>query len=848
MSVPATKLGPYEVKSLLGRGGMGEVYRGWDARLGRNVAIKILPAAFSTDADRLRRFEQEARAAAALNHPNIVAVFDVGTAEGTPYVVSELLEGQTLREAMGSGRLPHRKALDFAIQITAGLAAAHEKGIVHRDIKPENVFVTSDGHVKILDFGLAKLRETQSSERVDTVTVTDGAHSTAGLVIGTAGYMSPEQVRGEAVAHRTDIFSFGATLYEMVSGARAFKGDSAIETLHAILNSDPPDLATGETTKPEIARIVQHCLEKEPAQRFQSARDLAFALKQLTGTASSSAIRRPTLARTRRLPWIAAALLLAALAIWESANYIAGTRAAATVAPSFRQLTFRRGIVGKARFAPDGQTVISSARWDGEPWIVQSTRIDTCVDGAWLGGAELESVSRVGELAVIVRGNTLARVPIGQGGVREVLEGVLCADWAPDGTMAAVRIDGLRNWVEYPLGHPIFEDPNVHSCMRVSPDGQLVAMIEQERGRDAKAWLTIFDRDGHIVSRSQRRPAIPIDHLAWTPDGREVWFSAAANDIGGEGGESAIRAMTTSGVERVVHRTIGSIRIEDISPDWRALVVSDFDRIELRAVDTRTHAERDLTWNGHSVPFGLSSDGHQMIFQDGGAFIGPTDGGPAVKLADGTPIALSPDGKWVLVAEGELTKLSIVPTGAGEGRPLDVKPLDRAASQAEWTPDRQRIVLNGAVGNKQNQFFSIPVNGGAPTPVTPEGMKFFKPIVSPDSLMILAADAKGVVSTYPLDGKGSPVVLVGHVHRDVPLAWSADNTAVWVMDSGQIPAQIFRIDLATGRRTFWYDVPTPDAASTNANSIRLFLSSDGRTFVYSYSKHLSDLYVAEGLK
>src|SRR5580698_4690143 len=289
-----TKLGPYEIVSLLGAGGMGEVYRARDSRLRRDVAVKVLPQTLSLDADRLRRFEQEALATAALNHPNILAVFDIGTHEGSPYVVSELLEGETLRERMNGGAIATRKALDFALQIAHGLAAAHEKGIIHRDLKPENLFLTKDGRLKILDFGLAKLTQADpgSSSHTAMATATHGTpHATeAGVVMGTAGYMSPEQVRGLALDTRSDIFSFGAILYEMLSGKRAFHGDTPADTMSSILKEDPPDLsATNRNVSPALERIVQHCLEKSPEARFHSASDIAFDLEHLSGISGTTA-------------------------------------------------------------------------------------------------------------------------------------------------------------------------------------------------------------------------------------------------------------------------------------------------------------------------------------------------------------------------------------------------------------------------------------------------------------------------------------------------------------------------------------------------------------------------------
>jgi serine/threonine protein kinase len=282
---PNTTIAQYTILSKIGEGGMGEVYRARDSKLGRDVAIKVLPATLSENVDRLNRFEQEAQAAGALNHPNILSIYHIGTHQGAPYIVSELLEGETLRDRLAGGALPQRKATDYALQIAKGLAAAHEKGIVHRDIKPDNIFITDDGRVKILDFGLAKLTAGVDGVESQTEVPTRKVNTDPGTVMGTMGYMSPEQLKGKYVDHRSDIFSFGAILYEMLSGKRAFRGDSMAETMSAILREDPPDLsATNKTISPALERVVRHCLEKNPVERFHSARDLAFAIESLSGS------------------------------------------------------------------------------------------------------------------------------------------------------------------------------------------------------------------------------------------------------------------------------------------------------------------------------------------------------------------------------------------------------------------------------------------------------------------------------------------------------------------------------------------------------------------------------------
>ena len=358
LSAGAT-LGPYEILAKIGAGGMGEVYRARDTRLGRDVAVKIVRPRLSADSEQLRRFEQEARAASQLNHPNILVVHDLGSHEGSPYIVSELLEGESLREKLGAP-LPPKKAVEYALHVAHGLAAAHEKGIVHRDLKPENLFVTKDGRIKILDFGVAKLVQPAMPSVSMTEAPTVAPSTDAGVVLGTVGYMSPEQVLGKPLDARSDLFSLGVVLYEMLSGKRPFQKDTAPETMAAILREEPPELsATNTTISAGLDRIVRHCLEKEPSNRFQSARDVAFALESLSQ--ASTAGTAPIRAAVDRRRMVVTAISIVLIAAAGAGLFIWGRQSGRPPTPTFKRLTFKRGTITGARFAPDGRTVVYSA-------------------------------------------------------------------------------------------------------------------------------------------------------------------------------------------------------------------------------------------------------------------------------------------------------------------------------------------------------------------------------------------------------------------------------------------------------------------------------------------------------
>jgi len=481
---------------------MGEVYRALDTRLGRTVALKILPSAFSTDSDRLQRFQHEAKILSTLNHPNVLAIYDVGDQSGIHFLVSEFLEGQSLREVLTSGTLPRRRLIEYALDIAKGLAAAHEKGIVHRDLKPDNVFITRDDRVKVLDFGLAKQAPDSTPEA--SATMTGAVPTTPGTVIGTVGYMSPEQVRGQALDHRSDIFSFGAVLYEMASGNRAFRGDSSVETMNAILKEEIPELSgSGVHVSLGLDRIIRRCLEKKPERRFQTASDLAFALDALSVSSGvSQAVPAAPQARKARLAWILAALgalVLLAAGIWFHNRQ-------APAPGRFSQTSFRPAYIRTARFAP-GRTVVYAASFKGEPMTLLSTRTDTFETQPLNLAADLLSISKSSELALSLgrifdpvwtpRGR-MAKAPLGGGATRELLDDVIDADWNKDGSeLAVARRVGNKFRLEYPPGKVLYETSGYISDVRFSPEGDQIAFLDHGIVGDDRGTVSVVDLQGH---------------------------------------------------------------------------------------------------------------------------------------------------------------------------------------------------------------------------------------------------------------------------------------------------------------------------------------------------------------
>jgi eukaryotic-like serine/threonine-protein kinase len=852
-----TRLGPYEIVGALGAGGMGEVYRAKDSRLGRDVAIKVLPASFSADPDRLRRFEQEARAAGILNHPNITAVYDIGQHEGAPYVVQELLEGETLRSALAGTKLSARKAIDYSLQIAHGLAAAHEKGIVHRDLKPENLFVTKDGRVKILDFGLAKLTHTDAGPELTSLPTETGG-TEPGVVMGTLAYMSPEQVKGKPADARSDIFSFGAILYEMLSGKRAFHGDSAAETMSAILREDPPDLSvTNQSISPGLERIVRHCIEKNPEQRFHSAHDLAFDLEALSGL-SVPRLEASSLKVRRQFPSLAAvaALVVALLLGFAGGRLIWRTRPVPP--PSFKRLTYRQGPVSSARFGSDGQTVVYSASWDGaRKSRLYSTRAESpeSLPLALPEGYDIAAISRTGEMLILkllrfstgyARVGTLAQSPLSGSAARDLLDDVGHADWSPDGSrLAVVRAPGWRYRLEYPAGRILYETSGWISYPRVSPSGGEVAFLDHPQFGDDRGSLAIVDQNGK--KRTLSGDFESAQGLAWSAAGDEIWFTASTS-----GDKRALYAMTPSGRQRAVETTPSGMALQDIWRDGRVLFIQTNARLGILGLFPGEATARDLSGLDWSYLPLLSANGKILVYTEQGDGGGPgysvylrrLDGSPAVRLGEGNVLAISPDGKWVLAARVRSTpaQLVLLPTGAGEPKTFPKDLIDH--SEGNFFPDGKRIVFTGHEAGRPPRTFVQDVDGGMARAVTPEGVR--ASLVTPDGKSLVTRTEAGFALT-PLEG-GSSRPIAGLEQDDEPLRLSPDGRFLFVRSTTRaLPARVFHVDLSTGRREPWKELMPGDPTGIGT-LLATDISADGKSIVFQYVRALSELYLAEGLK
>jgi Tol biopolymer transport system component len=853
MALPAgTRLGPYEILSPLGAGGMGEVYRARDTRLAREVAIKVLPESLASDQERLKRFEKEARSASALNHPNIVTIHDIGSENGVSYIAMELVDGTTLRELLASGPLPIKKLLQIAPQIAEGLARAHEAGIVHRDLKPENVMVKKDGLVKILDFGLAKLSSTGSgSDEASQLPTMTGTQP--GVVVGTVGYMSPEQASGQTVDFRSDQFSLGSMLYEMATGKRAFQRKTAIDTLAAILNDEPEPISMASPQTPIHLRwTIERCLAKESPGRYASTQDLARDLSTLRdhlseATSSATIAAAADIGAGRRRIAVPALSAMAVAAVLIAAGLLAGrwltARNYKTPIPTFSQLTVRRGIVHSARFAPDGKTVVYGAAWDGAPVEVFTVRTDSNDPRPiGLSGADALAVSSKGELAVLLKkahlrsggGGTLARMPLGGGTPRELLEDVWGADWAPNGEDLAVVVglrDGKRQ-IQYPIGKVVARGEDLGETVRVSPSGDLIAF------KDGNEIVTVA-RSGKrsVISRGWVDSGDPV----WSPGGDELIFSGTRS-----GGGSSVFAVSLSGRERVLLSNAFSFPLRDVAPDGRLLMellrVRGEDAVQPRG------GNRELGLNGYwGSTVDISEDGSRVLSDQGD--LGKTDGTPAIHLGDGKAQGLSADGKWALtLREGPPRELIMLPTGPGSTKKIPVQGLEPLEA---WLIPGEKGFLVRAEGKDKNPVLAVVgPDGGKPSPLTVEGyVPDHRIVVSPTGDRIAYESKEGGLRIVPLSGGAATIVPGAPLDpNDKLVQWSADGRFLYVAREGDAPAPVDLIELETGRRRAWKTLMPADPIGV-PSIFRICVSRDGQSYAYTPLRVLeSNLFLVDGVK
>jgi serine/threonine protein kinase/Tol biopolymer transport system component len=849
---------------------MGEVYRARDQRLRRDVAIKVLAADLSADADRRKRFEQEARAASSLNHPNIVTIHDIGSADGTVYIAMEHIDGRTLRDLQHEGPLPARKLLDLAFQIADGLAKAHSAGIVHRDLKPENIMVTRDGVVKILDFGLAKLLLREEGLSGDSATAIE--ETRPGTVLGTVGYMSPEQASGKPIDYRSDQFSLGSILYEVATGKRAFQRATTAETLTAIIREEAEPIGKINAGVPAPFRwIVERCLAKDPEGRYASTRDLASDVRSIREHLSEASVSGETSSpvpvaaaapprRRGRSSFFRAALTAAALLAALAAGMLLQKRLSRSSPPSYQQITFGSGTIRSARFAPDGQTIVYSVAWDGNPlklYLKHPSSPDSLP--LELPSSNLLGISPTGEMAIALdcRSNhpgvcagTLARAALTGGAPRGVAEGIQETDWAADGEKFLVVRDAAgKSRLEFPLGKTLYETSGHISYARFSPRGDRIAFLDHPFPLDDAGTVAVVDLSGKKTTLTGKWAS---EHgLAWARSGDEVWFSATE-----AGANRSLYAVTLAGKLRVVARVPGGLKLHDIARSGRVLLTRESPRVGIRGILAGDERERDMSFLDYSFASDLASDGKTLLFDEegeaGGAnytvFLRKSDRSPVVRLGEGNALALSPDMKWALsIIPAPNSPFLLLPTGTGEHRKLMTEGIG-AEQAAAWLPDSKRILFAGSEAGHGLRLYVLGLDGGKARAVTPEGIAVGLPgfAITSDGKNVAAIgpDRNGVL--YPVDG-GSPRPLAGLAEGEFPLRFSPDDRSLYVWKRGDVPARVSKVDVATGRREVWKELLPADPAGVERIS-NVLVAPDGKSYAYCYARLLSDLFVVEGLK
>jgi len=882
-------IGPYEVLSELGSGAMGVVYLAQDARLGRKIALKLLPSQFTNDKDRLRRFQQEARAASALNHPNILTVHEVEQRSGLHYIATEFVDGVTLRQHMNTRRMSLDEVLNIAIQVASALQAAHTAGIAHRDIKPENIMIRSDGYIKVLDFGLAKLAEKDLSPAT--------AGTNPGVVMGTPRYMSPEQARGLEVDLRTDIFSLGAVVYEMVTGKVPFDGLTTSDIIAALIKDEPESMSLSVPELPSVfEQVVNKALTKDPDLRYQTIAEFLSDLQRLKNEIQLDALVRtnsdgsrflfedlgnPQTTRTRGLSstdphaqrktkqlltnisnkWtvgVSLGVLVVVATVAIAAVVSLNRRKSASIATisTPHSLTNRDGFISATRFAPDGKRIIYSAGFDGKPLELFFTDVQGSESqSAGIQSAALKSVSRSGKIAVLFNfelnwsdgyNGTLVILPAEGGKPEVMMDGIDDAAFAPDGnTFAIMRSVMGEQQLEYPAGHVLYKSSGWMSYPRFSPKGDKIAFFEHPLG-DFSGSIAVFDL------ASQKKTDISTDWkslkgLAWNPKNDEIWFGGSK-----VGRLLSINAVSLSGLVRMkVYEVAGmGARVDDISDDGKMLITQGSNHSTMMILEgsksaTEAPVGSQFAW---STSADISADGKALLYYEWGyetsnhfgenaVYLRKLDRSERVQLGLGKALALSPDGNWALALQqtSPQPQLVLLSTSPGESKTLQNHGI-KEYHYASFFPDGRQILFTGVEAREDAAIRSYvqDVNTGEVHPLTEELTVALR--VSPDGKRVITLQPDKTYYIQPLYG-GEPKAIPGLETDDEPIQWSDDGRALYVIGPGEFATKIYRVNLATGDRREWKNIDPPNKVGLvglELNPGGILITPDGKVCVYTY--------------
>jgi len=871
-------IGPYEILSQLGSGAMGVVYLAQDVRLGRKIALKLLPSQFTNDKDRLRRFQQEARAASALNHPNILTVYEVEQRDGLHYIATEFVDGVTLRQHMQARQMSLDEVLAIAVQVASALQAAHAAGIAHRDIKPENIMIRADGYIKVLDFGLAKLTENELSPA--------SAETNPGVVMGTPRYMSPEQARGLDVDLRTDIFSLGTVIYELVTGKLPFEGETTSDVIAALIKDDPEPMRTTVPDLPvEFEQVVSKALVKDRGLRYQTIAEFLSALQGLKDKIKSGAlvhtnddslnaqtIRTRTATdpqakqKTERVSlskgWTLT-IVLGLIVIVGVVTVLSFRRRSPSVNGSLSvkekidetsiQITNRDGFISAARFAPGGNRVVYSAGFDGKDLELFYNNGEAADSrSAYNEPASLKSVSHSGKIAILVNfvlnwsdgyNGTLLVLPADGGQPEPPIEGVDDAAFAPDESLAILRSVDRKQQLEYPVGTVLYTSSGWMSYPRFSPKGDKIAFFEHPLG-DYSGSIAVFDL------ASKKRTYLLNDWqalkgLAWNPETDEIWFGGSQENKTG-----SINKVSLSGqVQKKLYGVSGqNARVDDISDDGRILISQGTNKTTMVMLRGNSPAKLINPSSAWTTSADISPDGKTLlIYQWGyesidgsdlsGVYLQQLESSERVKLGPGKALALSPDGKWALALQPTKPQpqLILLPTSQGQPKPLSNAGI-KEYHYASFFPDGKQILFTGleARDGAVLRSFVQDVNTGQVRPFTEEGTTAIR--VSPDGKRVITLQPDGRFYIQGLEG-GEPKEIPGLKPYDEPIQWSDDGRAVFVLAAGDFATRIYRVDLANGKRREWRDIDPENKVGLvglEVNRGGILITPDGKVCIYTY--------------